>query len=253
MPDVIAPATRAPRSRVTASTRRTLLATINAVKEMPASREVPVSRQQSVDERHLQRVSRRVVQRRGRRTHASDRSSATAPIIPPCWRGSGPWSDADRIPPARAGVVHHRRHRQHRGGSWGDSHVGGVARRRRHRPPQASWGCRTQVRNGYERIRISFDYRGRRAAEKLREIVRAVVRTARRCSTCSPTVCRSTSASTLVEAHRAAHDGGHHRRRTGRARHEPLSVRARHRARRARTWASWRSAGAATAGIRSAC
>ena len=60
---------------------------------------------------------------------------------------------------------------------------------------------------------------------------------------CSPTVCRSTSASTLVEAHRAAHDDGHHRRRTGRARHEPLPVRARHRARRARTW----EAGAALA------
>ena len=48
------------------------------------TREVPVSRQQPVDGRHVQRVARRIVQRRGRRTRPSDRSSATAPIIPPC-------------------------------------------------------------------------------------------------------------------------------------------------------------------------
>ena len=72
---------RAPRNGVNTPA---LLATINAVKETPAAREVPVSRQQPLDERHVQRVAHRIVQRRGRRARASRPSSATTPIIRPC-------------------------------------------------------------------------------------------------------------------------------------------------------------------------
>ncbi len=57
---------------------------------------------------------------------------------------------------------------------------------------------------------------------------------ARRCSTCSPTACRSTCGRRQPPdgrrraepmERREAHRHGHHRRRTGRARHEPLPVR----------------------------
>ena len=159
--------TREPRNGVNTPV---LLATINAVKETPALAKFQFRASNRWVRRHLQRVARRIVHRRGRRTHPSDpvplrcRSSRRA-------RRSGSWSDAHRIPPARTGRVHHRRHRQHRRGPRRDVDVGGVAGRGRHRSRRASWDCPTKVRNGYERIRISFTIAGDAPPEKLREIV----------------------------------------------------------------------------------
>ena len=57
MPEVTAPATRAPKEPRHGVNTPVLLATINAVKETPALCEVSVSRHQPVDKRHVQRVA----------------------------------------------------------------------------------------------------------------------------------------------------------------------------------------------------
>ena len=59
-------------------------------------------------------------------------------------------------------------------------------------------GLSDEVRNGFDRIRVSFIVSGDAPADKLREVV-ARARRARRCSTWSPTACPSTSRSRRSE------------------------------------------------------
>ena len=134
------------------------------------TREVPVPRQQPVDERHLQRVARRIVQRRGRRTHTIRPSSATAPIIPPCSS-------------ARIVVRRPIEFLLHGLAACITAGIGNIAAARGVTLTsvesqvegdidlQGILGLSDKVRNGYERIRISFTIAGDAPPEKLREIV----------------------------------------------------------------------------------
>jgi hypothetical protein len=77
---------------------------------------------------------------------------------------------AGRVPAARDRGLHHLRHRQHRGrarrhADRGDSTVEGDI------DLLGILGLSDQVRNGYQKIRVSFDIKGDAPPEKLRQIV----------------------------------------------------------------------------------
>jgi hypothetical protein len=66
--------------------------------------------------------------------------------------------------------VHHRRDWQHRRGPRRNADLRRISRRRRDRPARHPRAIR-HGRNGYKRIRISFDIAGDATPQKLREII----------------------------------------------------------------------------------
>ena len=158
--------TREPRNGVNTPV---LLATINAVKETPALAKFQFRAScRWVDGTYSESRVESFTGAGGEHTHQTQfRYPADHPSRA---RRPGSWSDTHRIPPARTGRVHYRRHRQHRRGPRCDVDVGGVAGRGRYRSA-GILGLSANVRNGYERIRISFTIAGDAPPEKLREIV----------------------------------------------------------------------------------
>ena len=169
MPDVIAPATRAPREPRNGVNTPDLLATINAVKETPhlAKFRFRASNRWMTAPTASRASSRSAARAANTRTR---RSSATAPTIRPCWSGriaGRPRSNSfctgspscitagiGNIAAVRGVTLTSVESRVE-----GDIDLRGIL------------GLSDEVRNGYERIRITFDIAGDAPPEKLREIV----------------------------------------------------------------------------------
>ena len=132
-------------------------------------RQVPVPRQQQVDQRNPQPLDDpRLLRRR-----AGDGAHRGAHLRRRSPRRAGRCRqrpDAGRVRAARARRLPDRRHRQHRRRPQRQPDRGRVDRRGRHRPARHPRTRRGEVRNGFQGIKVSFKLKGD-DPEKLRKVV----------------------------------------------------------------------------------
>ena len=108
-------------------------------------------------------------------------------------------------------VVHHRRHRQHRRGARRDADAKWSRRVEGDINLLGILGLSNDVRNGYQRIRVSFSIDGDAPPEKLQEIVEQSRARSAVFDVLTNGVPVSTSRQRTVEA-LCVHDDDHHRR-----------------------------------------